>query len=173
MKLRTLQRMAATLSCVGMLMPSAVLAREESQPPVAGIDIALAEGGLFVGQVVDAQGAPQVKTEVALRYQGHEVVRTITDERGVFAARGLRGGQYEVVADGYVAPCRLWAAHTAPPTARPTALIVTGSDVVAGQWTPRPGGVLSWMQAHPLIVAGIVATAIAVPLALADDDDAS
>jgi hypothetical protein len=35
----------------------------------------------------------------------------------------------------------------------------------------RPaGGMVGWMKAHPYLTAGVVATAIAVPLVLADDD---
>jgi hypothetical protein len=30
---------------------------------------------------------------------------------------------------------------------------------------------IDWVKAHPYITAGVVATAIAIPLALADDDD--
>lgn len=176
MKLITLQRAAAAIACIGMIVPSAALSNEPVESPAAnGVDVALADGGLFVGQIVDAQGAAQAESEVVVLYQGKEVVRTTTDERGVFAAKGLRGGQYEVMTDGCAAPCRLWTAQTAPPAARPAALIVTNVDVVNGQYGSMApsGGVLGWMQSHPLLVAGIVVTAIAVPVAIAADDDDS
>jgi hypothetical protein len=32
-------------------------------------------------------------------------------------------------------------------------------------------GSLEWVRAHPYITAGAIAAAIAIPLALADDDD--
>lgn len=32
------------------------------------------------------------------------------------------------------------------------------------------GGVIGWIQQHPMIVAASIATAVAVPLAVADDD---
>ena len=70
---------------------------------------------------------------VSIRYANHEVVRTTTDENGVFAAKGLRGGQYELLTDDGVSACRLWAADTAPPAARPAALLVSGDNVVRGQ----------------------------------------
>ncbi len=176
MKLGTIQRFAATIACVGMVLPSAALSNEAPQPIVAGsIDVALAEGGLFVGQIVDAEGAPLVGSEVTVLYHGKEVVRGVTDDRGVFAAQGLRGGQYEVVAENCLAHCRLWTTATAPPAARPAALIVTNVDVVSGQYGSlgAPGGILGWMQSHPLLVAGAVVTAIAVPVAIAADDDDS
>lgn len=178
MKFITLQRFAAAVACLGMILPSMALSNETTHPPSAGgIDIALADGGVFVGQIVNAQGVAQQKAEVSVVYRGKEVVRTATDERGVFAAKGLRGGQYDIVTQGCVAPCRLWTAHTAPPVARSSALIVTSTDVVNGQYgygnLGTPSGVLGWMQSHPLLVAGAVVTAIAVPVAIVADDDDS
>lgn len=173
MRLRKLQYWAALLAAVGTTLPTAALSAEPARPAASGVDIALSDGGLFVGQVVDAQGARLAKAEVSIRYQGKEVVRTVTDENGVFAAKGLRGGQYDVVTAEHAAPMRLWAPDTAPPSARTAALIVTGTDVVNGQY--GGGGVLSWVQAHPLIVAGVVVAAVATPIAIAasDDDDDS
>lgn len=172
MRLRKLQLWAALLAAVGTALPTAALSGEAAHPS-RGTDIALGEGGLFVGQVVDAHGARLAKTEVSIRYQGKEVVRTTTDENGVFAAKGLRGGQYDVVTAECAAPMRLWAPDTAPPAARTAALIVAGTDVVNGQH--GGGGVMSWVQAHPLIVAGVVVAAVATPIAIAasDNDDDS
>jgi hypothetical protein len=134
---------------------------------------------VFVGKVVNAQGAPLTKVAVSLQQAGHEVATTTTDAEGVFAVQGLRGGVYQVVSEGGVVSYRLWAPNTAPPAANQSALIVTGSDIVSGQYGPpmapgaptSQGGCLAWMREHPLLVGAAVATAIAVPLALADDDD--
>jgi hypothetical protein len=174
MKLRKLQIWAAMLAAVGTCLPTAAWSADAPRAAASGVDVALGDGGLFVGQVVDAQGAKIAKAEVSIRYDGKEVVRTATDDNGVFAAKGLRGGQYDVVAADHSAPVRLWAPDTAPPSARTAALIITGGDVVNGQHG-RPGGILAWMQAHPLIVAGVVVAAVATPIAIAaaDDDDDS
>jgi hypothetical protein len=157
---------AAAVACMGMVLPTASLAA----PSAAGNhDVALREGGVLVGQVVNQQGVAKAKADVSIRFANHEVVRTTTDENGVFAAKGLRGGQYELMTDEGVSTCRLWAADTAPPAARPAALLVSGDNVIRGQ-----GGVhgwVGWMKAHPYLTAGTVAAAVAIPLALADDDD--
>lgn len=176
MRIQTLGRFAAAIACIGMILPTVALSAE---PPVAkapSLDVALGEGGVFRGQIVNAQGVAQVNKPVALMYQGREVVRTVTDERGVFAAQGLRGGQYQLVTEGQNAPFRLWSANAAPPTARPAALIIADKDIVNGQFGTLGygGGVLNWMQSHPLIVAGTVVACIAVPVAItASDDDSS
>lgn len=55
---------------------------------------------------------------------------------------------------------RLWAANTAPAAARDSALLVVGDEQVLGQ-----GGMKYWL-ANPWVVAGIVAVAVAVPVAI-------
>jgi hypothetical protein len=167
--------MAAAVACVGMVIPPSAFAAE----PVAGAsDVALRPGGLLVGQVVDRQGVPRAHQTVSIQYGPHEVVRTTTDQNGTFAAQGLRGGQYQLVTHEGISVCRLWAADTAPPAAQPDALVVCGNEVVRGQWGhgghggPLHGS-LDWVRAHPYITAGAIAAAIAIPLALADDDDYS
>jgi hypothetical protein len=140
-------------------------------PAAAVNDIALRTGGVLVGQVVDPQGVAKAGTPVTIEYAGKEVVRTTTDENGVFAAQGLRGGQYKINTVEGSSECRLWAADTAPPSARPAALVVAGKDLVRG--VPGSGVFHSWKEwcmAHPYITAGTVATAIAVPIIIADDD---
>lgn len=178
MKILVAQRVAAAVACFGMLVQPALAGAPVAASAPAVADIALADGGLFVGKVVNAQGAPLAKVAVSMQQAGQEVATTVTDEKGVFAVQGLRGGLYQVVSEGGVVSYRLWAANTAPPAANQSALIVTGDAIVNGQYGPPAGpahghgyGVLGWMREHPLLVAAGIATAIAVPLALADDDD--
>jgi hypothetical protein len=172
MRYKMIKTAAAVVACMGTLVPSAGLAAAPAATPaVRSSDVALREGGLLVGQVVDSQGAVKVNAPVSIRFANHEVVRTTTDKNGVFAAKGLRGGEYQVLTDDGASVCRLWAADTAPPSARPAALVVAGENVVRGQG-PMMNWV-TWMKAHPYITAGTVATAIAVPVVIAnvDDDD--
>ncbi len=163
MKIRFLQRLATAVACLGMLLPQAAFAAPAAQ--VA--DVALRDGGIFVGKVVSTQGAPVAATTVSIRQGANEVAQTVTNEEGVFAAQGLHNGVYQVVADKGVASYRFWSPEMAPPAANNSALIVTGNTVVNGQG----GGIGTWVRNHPILVAAGVATAIAVPIAVADDDD--
>jgi hypothetical protein len=158
----------AAIACLGMIIPPGALA---SPPASLADDVALRPGGLLVGQVVDAQGAAQGGAVVSIQYGDREVVRTSTDENGVFAAQGLRGGQYQIVTDQGLSVCRLWAPATAPPSAHEAAIVVTGQDVVRGQYWGGGGPWLNWVRSHPYITAGIVAAAIAIPLAVAANND--
>jgi hypothetical protein len=167
MKSHRFGSIAAAIACVGMVLPTSAMAATPAAA-AANSDIALRTGGLLVGQVVDQQGVAKAGTPVSVQFAGKEVVNTTTDANGVFAAKGLRGGQYQLVTPQGGSVCRLWAADTAPPSARPAALVVSGNEVVRGS---GPGGAwVGWVKAHPYITAGTVAAAIAIPFALASDD---
>jgi hypothetical protein len=169
MKSQGLGSIAAAIACFGMVLPTSAMA---AAPAAAApnSDVALRTGGLLVGQVVDQQGVAKAGTPVSVQFAGKEVVNTTTDANGVFAAKGLRGGQYQLVTPQGGSVCRLWAADTAPPSARPAALVVSGNEVVRGQGGPG-GAWVGWVKSHPYITAGTVAAAIAIPLALASNDD--
>jgi hypothetical protein len=172
MTLKRFQTILAAVACVGIVCPPSALATELAGAPR---DVALRPGGVLVGQVVDQQGAVQASSIVSIQHDEQEVVRTQTDANGIFAAQGLRGGQYQIVTPDGQSIYRLWAADTAPPAASEAAVVVTGQEVVRGQWGAEYGGRwLDWVRSHPYITAGIVAAAIAAPLAVAatsDDDD--
>jgi hypothetical protein len=132
-------------------------------------DVALASGGVFAGQVVDAEGRPQADTVVAVFQQQQVVATVLADQQGQFSIRGLQGGMYQVTAGSKMTNYRLWAADTAPPTAQRSALLVSGQDVVRGQGSSR----LRYWLTNPWVLAVGVATAIAVPIALSNRSKAS
>jgi len=130
-------------------------------------DIALQTGGAMHGQVVDAQGNPcgQVAVRVVRTADPTPLAIAQTDSQGRFAVTGLSGGLYRVETPAGAAMYRLWAPNTAPPSATASALVVQGDPTMRGNL-----GGLGWFG-WTLIGLG-VAAAIAIPLAL-DDDDAS
>jgi len=131
-------------------------------------DIALGPGGVLRGQVVDAQGKACAKVSVRLVRMGNRaepVAVTTTGEEGGFAFDGVRAGVYRVETPLSAGVYRLWSPDAAPPAASPAALVVQGDSTVRGNLSAISP--LGWA----LIGVGIAA-AIAIPLAL-DDDDAS
>ena len=116
-------------------------------------------------------------TAVALIAQGRAVASTQTGADGRFAIAGVKAGVYEVATSNGVTVCRLWAPRTAPPAAQADALVVHGDTVVrggdAGGWGKVGGGGVIGFLSNPWVLGGIVAAAIAVPLILDDDDNAS
>jgi len=175
MTFKKIQTILAAIACVGIVCPPGAVAAE---PAHAAKDVKLRAGGLLVGQVVNQQGAAQAGSVVSIWQNEREVVSTTADANGIFAAQGLRGGQYQILTPEGHSFCRLWAANTAPPAASDSAVVVTGDELVRGQWAP-PGATwgadyggrwLDWVRSHPYITAGVVAAAIAAPLAVAAAD---
>lgn len=138
-------------------------------------DVALQEGGVLQGQLLAADGTPQAGVPVELRRDGRPVAASTTNEAGLFAIAGVEAGMHELYTPAGRNIYRAWAPHTAPPSAQQGVLLVSGKQVVRGQFG---GGGNPWMQglgsslANPWILGLIVAAAIAIPLAI-DDDDAS
>jgi len=130
----------------------------------------------MVGQVVDGQGQALPQAEVALHVAGRPIGTAKTDPRGLFAFRGLKGGVYQLTAAEGQAICRVWAAGTAPPSARQAAPVVAGGNLARGQlgglfqgYGPLGGlgglGGLGSLAGSGPIFAGVMVTAIAVPVA--------
>lgn len=131
------------------------------------IDVALQEGGILYGQVVNREGRPVGQTTVSVQ-TGEQLLGVVkTDEMGRFAIRGLNPGVYQMSASEGTGMYRLWSPRTAPPGAQQAMLIVAGEDVSRGQALSRLGQFVR----NPWVIGGAVATAIAVPIAIAADDD--
>ncbi len=183
MKVRKLQLLAVTLSCVGMLTsPLAMAAPPNAMPK----DVVLHDGGVLLGQIVDSQGGALIDAPVVLMSGTKEIARAQTDRGGKFSVAGLKGGVYEVASPGHRGLYRLWAPQTAPPAAQQGLMLVTANDFVRGQdcgcGVVDCGGACGagyhqgplrraavWMANHPVITAGAIAAAIAIPLAVDDD----
>ncbi len=153
------KRAALFVACFGMIVPQGALVAAEpaSQHQTARmLDVALTSGGTLSGQVVDAQGKLIEGAVVAVRFQNRVVAKTTTDAEGRYAVRGLRGGIHQIeTTQGRVA-ARFWTPETAPPAARPSALIVSDTNVIRaqcgegcgsgdGRIVHRHGG---WVQGH-------------------------
>jgi len=167
------------VACLGLLIPGPML---QASTPDAGsadrpdgaqaavVDVALSAGGTLHGQVVDLQGNPLGRTAVLIQQSDREVARTVSDPLGRFRATGLSGGTYRIVAGQATGTFRLWAPNTAPPSARPAALVLPCNQALVRGKECNP--CMQFLR-NPWVIAGIVAVAIAVPVAIynADDDD--
>jgi hypothetical protein len=158
---------AILLATLGMCLPQVALAGAPiAATPTAPavVDIALADGGVLHGQLVDLESGKVASVPVSVRAQNQEVARTATASDGRFSVKGLRGGVYQVAAGQGQGIYRLWTAKGAPPSAQKNALVYTQSG---------GGGGLKMLLANPIVIAGVVATAIAVPVAIANSSHAS
>ncbi len=155
----------------GLLLPGVSRASGEEEVATAARvrDFALQPDGSLRGQVVDRAGREASHSTIAV-LQGDAVITTSeTDAHGRYALTGLSGGVFQVVTEEGVTVCRLWPAGAAPPSAQAEALLVHDNPVIRGRL--GHGGLVQLLS-NPWVLGGIVAAAIAVPLAL-DRDDAS
>ena len=140
-------------------------------------DVALQQGDVLHGQVVNASGTGKAEMVVQL-VRGQQRWQAKTNSYGWFQFTGLRGGVYQFQAAGQTQLLRVWAAGTAPPHARRGILVTPTTKVIRGQRVVSPNTnqffrVAKQRLANPLVVGGIVATAVTIPVAIhnADDDD--
>ena len=173
---RTTKAFVVCLAVIGFCLPQPLLAagQADQSPTIADVTLQKGpQGNVLIGHVLDQQGVPQAGLPVALLGSGQKLAEARTDAQGLFAFRNLRGGVYQVAVGKSVVAFRAWMPGTAPPAAQPAALVVTGQDLVRGQCYPfRHGwGRLQFWLSHPAVVAGIIATSVAVPVAIYNDDD--
>lgn len=159
--------------CLGMVLPVSVarggdVSKASGRPSVEVSDLVLdAQGGLQ-GVVVDVHGAPQPAAKVVLMQQKREVGRVQADRFGRFRVSGLRGGVYMLQSGGQVRFVRAWTAKTAPPKAKPAALIVTGDGVIRGQMPLE-----QFFASDAVVIAGLVAALIAIPIVVSNQGDST
>jgi len=145
-------------------------------------DFELDKNGLFSGQIVDAQGQPQAGAAVILHGRNQQY-KTVSDAKGWFHFAKLSGGTYRLETGGSQQLFRLWTHGTAPPKSNQKMLVVQqGKMIVLGQYCGDgvncgsgvgSGGYVKNALTNPLVIGGIIAAAIAIPVAIhnADDDD--
>jgi len=144
----------------------------------ASADVSLSAEGFLAGQVVDAQGQPMRAAEVRLHDAHGKVIIAKTNSRGQFAYRDVPRGVYHLQSGDHVRVTRVWPRTVAPPSAQRSVLLVGQSDAIRGQYCP-PSKMNTFVQhskrilTNPLAVAGIVATAVAIPVAVHNSDDGS
>jgi hypothetical protein len=174
--------------------------RMVAQRSAAALDVALDADGALRGTVVDGSGNPLALQTVQLFQDQQMLNRVVTNANGRFALPSMRGGVYTLSCGNHVGLYRLWAPNTAPPRAE-SALVLFGSQVVRGQsCTPdapcgaagcgtcggrhaKPGhfiGGFSLPSIHPVqflknpwTIGAAIGAAVAIPIALHDDEAAS
>ena len=109
----------------------------EGQPGLVS-DITLASGGILTGQLLNSQGKAIANQAVYVLHNEKRVAKTLTDQRGRFRVRSLRGGAHILKTGEAKQACRFWTTKAAPPSARKTVLLVADKNVTLGQ-TPAQG----------------------------------
>ncbi len=134
-------------------------------------DVSLDASGALVGQLVDAQGRPLGGESVVVHQGRKQIVRTVTNGRGLFQVSNLRGGLYQISSTRGAGLFRVWQAGTAPKKATRLALIVQNHGVVRGQMLEGLGlGSIESTLALGTSVAGVAVTTVVVTDKVNDDE---
>lgn len=192
------RQLTIVITCVSVAWPqmaAAVAPTTQSADVLAdrssiARDVTLRNGGVLVGRLLLGDGVPRAGRLVSVLSNNKEIAQAITDQRGVFTVRGLRGGVYQIHSGASFQLVRLWAPRTAPPAATDAlTLSVVEGQVVRGQCGPGTccppsgappcgsyappscGGGLQAFLCNPWVIAGVVAAAIAIPVALHNNSD--
>jgi hypothetical protein len=161
---RLVSSMAVSLVVIGLCVPQGAFAAAAAPPPAA-VDVSLSDGGILHGQLVDLQGGSVANSLVTVKSQDQEVARATTTSEGRFTVQGLRGGVYQVAAGTGQGIYHLWAVNTAPPSAQKGAIVYTQCPQERSTW--------KMLLTNPIVIGAAVATAIAVPIALANSSSSS
>ncbi len=163
----------AWLAIVGMVVPVPALhAAGPASPAVVVGDVALSIDGTIHGQVVSPQGRGLPGVHVGASAGARNLGSTVTGVDGRFKIHGLRGGVLTLTAGQAKTAVRAWTSKAAPPAARKDVLLVAGQPQALGQSWDGFKNVIT----NPWVIAGIVAAAVAIPVAIHnsnDDDPAS
>ena len=194
-----LQKLVVASACMGLLLPTTAFAQQpavqkSAQPTF--VDAELAADGALYGKVVNAAGVGVSDMNIVLKQNNTAVAYSKSMEGGLFRIAPLNGGLYTAAAGGQATNLRLWSRDTAPPSVVREVMLVT-NDITRAQSCSTDacvpydagccgscggggcgacgggaGGLLGFLT-NPWVIAGGIAAAIAIPLALDDDDDAS
>ncbi|GAB6165209.1 hypothetical protein JCM19992_12090 [Thermostilla marina] len=139
--------------------------KKPGQHPQAGIaatvvDV-IAVDGKLVGQVLDEKGRPAANTKVVIARFNRKAAEVETDRRGLFRAR-LAPGTYRLAVGERVFQCRVWDEKSAPPSAKKAVLLLTADPKLV---LAQDGPTAQWLH-NPWVITGIVAVAVAVPIAI-------
>ena len=125
------------------------------------IDVVLQPGNIIAGEALSADGVPLAESDVVVHLGRHEVTRVTTNQLGEFAAEVPRGGVYVVSSSAGALLVRTWTATAAPPNSLYRVAITPQTTVIRAQ--NSDGGFNPLLG---LLLAGGIAAAIAVPIAL-------
>ena len=89
------------LAVVGMILPSMVLGappaiNPSTRPTQTVRDIALGQGGILSGKVLDPQGKAISNVPIQVQREGHLIAHVVTDTSGQFSVGQLTGGIYSI-----------------------------------------------------------------------------
>lgn len=136
--------------------------------------VALHDGGVLQGALVDTNGRPLEGQTVLLAKAGTVVVTAETNAEGRYAIKGVEDGVYQVVSAGKAANYRVYTAN-APAGAKQGVIHVVSPEMARANLGAQPGYGLSQVlgggSRTALLAAAAVAIGAGVAIAVNEDDN--
>lgn len=141
-------------------------------------DVRLTEHGMLRGVLVNGTGQGIPNQQVLLLSGATVVAQSVSDVQGKFTVRPPQPGLYQLRGGQSARILRAWTAAAAPPAAQPQVLLIEPM-VVRGQHGHGQTGVggglydggVMQVLSNPWVFSGVVAAGIAIPVAIAADDN--
>jgi hypothetical protein len=156
---------------------NAMIPAEATVPRAAStIDVSLGTDGTLQGQVVLTNGQMAAGATMVLFERQERVAVVRADQRGQFSLPATGGNtNYQIAwqttnGENGLIEVRAWTSSAAPPHAKQELVLQSQINVIRGQYS---SGGLGCFLTNPWVMAGLITAAIALPIALTNDDSAS
>lgn len=170
--------LSAALSCPAGLMAAQPVASVAPAQTVVVDGLAInktvsnvaLQDNVLQGALVDASGQAIAEASVTLSRMDQVIDQQVTDAEGRYAFENVQAGYYQVRSAAGMELVRTWEADSAPNGARQGVIQTADRNVARGQF-----GQHGLTGAQKLMIGGVIGAAIAIPIAVSnnDDDDAS
>lgn len=127
-------------------------------------DVQLDENGVLNGQLINIAGQPVANMSIVIRHRNRLLDTSTTNADGEFHLDVQKTGAYLIQVGGMQISCRCWTAIAAPPAATGDLVLMAPKRTVRGQ---RP---FADVITNPLFIGAVIATAIAIPIAVSTSD---
>jgi hypothetical protein len=138
-------------------------------PEARSSDVALSDGGLLRGTVLNTEAQPVPGVEVNVLHNQKVVAKTLSNEKGEFTIKGLHNGAHVIHAGNTNQIVRFWGTAAAPPAAVENLAVIVDEEAVRGQSGGGVvGGFIGSNLGGLLLIGG--ATAVTLGTTLGDQN---
>ncbi|QDS95988.1 hypothetical protein FF011L_47920 [Roseimaritima multifibrata] len=166
--------LSAALSCPAPLMAAQPVASVAPAQTVVvdGLKInktvsnVALQDNVLQGALVDANGQAIAEATVVLSRMDEVIDQQVTDAEGRYAFENVQAGHYQVRSAAGMELVRTWEADSAPNGAKQGIIQTVDRDMARGRF-----GHYGLSTCQKILIGGVIAAAIAIPIAVSNDDD--
>jgi hypothetical protein len=167
-RMRRVQFIVTSLAISAWFFPNLAWTSEPENPNYRlSRDVTLDSAGALRGQLINFQGRPVQHAALSIRHRGVVLDKTTTDAEGQFRLNVGKTGAFQMHIENTAIACRCWAPEVAPPGSSKDLVLLAPENTIRGQ---RP---FADIISNPLFIGAVIATAIAIPIAVSSNSNGS